>query len=131
MKITECTQRNPLPKAPQVAPDPGPRDTFEARPWPQESRPEPTRKTEKKPPPAPEGPLTQWTAKAETANQDLQSAREIVARMMALRRLTDAKIAAIMEDTATAIFNLWQEVMARRRKATDDALARWSKMMFE
>ena len=126
MKITECTQRNPVPKAPQVIPEEGPRDVF--RPWPQEARPE---REVRKPPPTPDGPLTQWAGKAESAHQDLQSAREIVARMMALRRLTDAKITSIMEDTATAIFNLWQEVMARRRKATDDALARWNKMMFE
>jgi len=130
MKITECTQqKTPLYRKPE-GPEEEPRDLYEPRPWPREAEPLKAARPPK-PPPEPTGPLTQLVGKAEEKNQDLQSAREIVARMVALRRLTDAKIAAILADVQTQIFTLWQEVMARRRKACDEALARWNKLLFE
>lgn len=130
MKITDSTQRKqPLWRTPEAR-DEEPRDVFEPRPWPREA--EPVKAAPKpKPPPEATGPLTDLLGKAEAANQDLQSAREIAARMLALRRLTDAKILAILADAQTQIFSLWQEVMARRRKACDEALARWNKLLFE
>ena len=81
--------------------------------------------------PTPSGPLTEGALQEELANQDLQQAREIWARIRAARRLTDAKIAAILEDLSTTLFALFSEVALKRRKVCDDLLEKWNKVMFE
>lgn len=130
MKITECT-RKPQPiqeRHPVEQPEAAPQDVFERQPVLVER---PPMKTERKPPDKPPGPFSKLAAQLEEKNQDWQSAREILARVHALRRLTDERILAMLADLSTQIFTIWQEVMARRRKACDEALARWSKLMFE
>jgi len=69
---------------------------------------------------------------AEKERQRLQEElrlQEIRALMILDRQRWQQKILALLADLSTELFVLWQQVMNRRQKAMDDALAKWSKVL--
>lgn len=77
----------------------------------------------------PPGPLEEKALEDEERQKDEQRAREIYARMAADRRLFEARLQALIQDLQTELFEIWQEVMVRRRKAHDEVLEMWHKVL--
>ncbi|MBI3927716.1 MAG: hypothetical protein HY319_19405 [Armatimonadetes bacterium] len=76
------------------------------------------------------GPFTLEAQQDEAVRQDRLQACEILARSLAEGRLSQQRIQAILADLQTQVFVIWQDVMARRQKAFQEALDKWTKLMF-
>ena len=59
----------------------------------------------------------------------LVAAEEIYMAMAVSRRTSEERIRALMADLQTAIFEIWEDVAARRQKAADKAMEAWSKVL--
>lgn len=86
------------------------------------------------PAPAPPGvpsttPATDAATKQKAVQDDLQQANQIFWQMSADRMKWQQRILAILADTQTEIFKMWQEVMARRQKTMSDIADKWAAVL--
>lgn len=86
------------------------------------------------PAPAPPGaptttPATDAATKQKAVQDDLQQANQIYMQMAADRMKWQQRILAILADLQTEIFQMWQEVMARRQKMMSDIADKWAAVL--
>lgn len=77
--------------------------------------------------PAPPTNYTGAAQQSQMVQNDLQNANQIYWQMTADRMKWQQQIMAILADTQTAIFNIWQNVLINRMQVQDKVRAAWEK----